>query len=157
VAWSKKKLQLLDDTQVSLQPLPQRRAFLVHGWFSSTENLEEVKIELYEAGYEVIEVNYQSSLSLEHMQLQVEAQLQKNNYSPDKDLYIGHSMGGIIGSRITGGKNLITINSPFVSAGENIQATKDPSVITHTSEHYYTGTHSDFGLAFKEIFEDIIS
>lgn len=113
---------------------------LVHGWFADHSSMESVAQHLKEQGHEVYYIEYKSSLNYFSMRKQVSDQIQ-----PGTDVYIGHSMGGIIGKDIqeTANIDVIAINSPFVDT--DFQGFVDPSVLSQdfsTERTYYWGDHS---------------
>lgn len=78
-------------------------------------------------GYEVIEIEYDTTLNYYSMRSEVKQQLDTNGVRPN-DIVVGHSMGGIIANDLKTGKNfrLITINSPSARKGYNVSAINDP-------------------------------
>jgi hypothetical protein len=105
------------------------RVFYVHGLFSHTSQPHHQNVikSLREEGYEVVEINYMTTGDPVTMGLQVAILLYYHGYDSDNDVYLGHSMGGIIGSELpnVNKERLITMNSPLIDKGYNIQSSRD--------------------------------
>lgn len=116
---------------------------LIHGLTSSSAAFDLYKAQ-FSKNYNVVVIDYKSSVNYVTMKRQVDAHIQ--HYDPQ--IVVGHSMGGIIASDLYDKYDfeLITINSAFTQNGYNITSDDDilsiPPQLLNQSDETVEGGHS---------------